>query len=230
MSAHVMDFFNQISAEYDDFIARTIPRYREMFWAMMHYLPADFAPRQILELGCGTGNLTRILYERWPQSQITVVDISGEMLQKTAEKLAHSAQLSMVESSFEDLLFSAGQFDLVISSIAMHHLSDEAKARLIRDLYAWLRPEGFFVLGDQVRGANQRLYEADVAFYEAYALQNGATEEDVSQWREHRETQDHYASLEDLAGWMREAGFLGIDVLWRYCFWAVLQGQKRGAA
>lgn len=38
--------------------------------------------RDIYDLGCGTGNVTRLLHERWPQARVTGVDASPEMLQK----------------------------------------------------------------------------------------------------------------------------------------------------
>jgi tRNA (cmo5U34)-methyltransferase len=225
MSNDIIAFFNQISGKYDDLIARSVPRYREMFWAMLYYLPETFTPRNILELGCGTGNLTRLLHERWPESQISVVDFSPEMLQMTSEKLV-TAHLHPIESDFESLTLPPAQFDLVISSIAVHHILDEAKATLIQNIHTWLTPGGFFVLGDQVHSASERLYEADLQFYEAYAQVNGASFEDVLNWRAHRNTQDHYATLENLTTWMKTAGFEAVDTLWRYCFWAVLQGQK----
>lgn len=226
MSQETSRFFNELSTEYDALINRSVPRYQEMFWAMLYYLPPDFQPVTILELGCGTGNLSRILADRFPQARLTLVDIAEEMLSMTAEKLNLPERLQLVESAFETLDFPAGQFDLVISSIAVHHIQDEAKARLIRQIGAWLRPGGFFVLGDQVRGATERLYQADVSYYEHYAAQSGASEADVAQWRTHRETMDHYATLDNLTTWMRSAGLQHVDVLWRYCFWSVLQGQK----
>lgn len=225
MPTETLTFFNRISQEYDGMITRSVPRYQEMFWAMLYYLPPSFLPAGILELGCGTGNLTRQLHERWPQSPITVVDFSPEMLEITSQKL-NTPLLTPVESAFESLDLPEGQFDLVISSIAVHHLSDPEKARLFHRIYTWLRPGGFFVLGDQVMGANQRLHQADLLHYEAYARSYGATESDIQNWREHRQTQDHYATIADLTTWMNEAGFQCVDIVWRYCFWTVFQGQK----
>lgn len=226
MSQHIAEFFNQLSQEYDVVIERSVPRYREMFWAMLYYLPEDFHPQNILELGCGTGNLTALLAKRWPESKITVVDFSEQMLHITAQKIP-STQLIQMQSSFQTLAFPPNTFDLVISSIAIHHVQDAEKRQLIQNLYTWLKPNGFFVLGDQVRGASQRLYETDVQIYETYAQETGATQDDIQQWREHREEADHYATLDDLKSWLREAGFQEHDVLWRYCFWAVLQAQKQ---
>ena len=82
MTLNVMQFFDQAVSEYDELIQAAIPRYDEIFWAMFYYLPEDFNPTNILELGCGTGNLTRLIAKRWPESQITIVDISKEMLKE----------------------------------------------------------------------------------------------------------------------------------------------------
>ena len=84
---------------------------------MLYYLPSTFQPARILELGCGTGNLTRVLRDRYPTSEITVVDFSPEMLTLTQEKLGPD-NLILMASSFETLHLEAEQYDLVISSIA----------------------------------------------------------------------------------------------------------------
>ncbi|HXI56914.1 MAG TPA: methyltransferase domain-containing protein, partial [Polyangia bacterium] len=44
-------------------------------------------PRFVYDLGCGTGNVTRFLADRWPQAQITGVDNSAEMLAQAARDI-----------------------------------------------------------------------------------------------------------------------------------------------
>jgi trans-aconitate 2-methyltransferase len=43
------------------------------------------APRRVVDLGCGTGNVTRILAQRWPAAEVVGIDASPEMLAAAAE-------------------------------------------------------------------------------------------------------------------------------------------------
>jgi tRNA (cmo5U34)-methyltransferase len=221
----VTDFFNRVCQEYDALIEVAVPRCAEALNMMLYYLPEDFRPQTILELGCGTGNLTRHLASRWSDCEITVVDISAEMLGMTQANIKQ-AKIYSIESSFESLSLPEQTFDLVASSFAIHHLIDPEKERLIHHIYQWLRPNGFFIWADGFNSGNNRLHQANMALYETLAREKGATETQIREWQQHRETLDHYAQLEDVFGWFRSTGFRSTDVLWRYCQNAVLQGQK----
>ena len=77
-------------------------------------------PRTVVDLGCGTGNVTRILRSRWPQSRITGVDGSSQML---AEARRAQTDIGWEQSDL------AGwnppeKFDLVYSNAALHWLDD----------------------------------------------------------------------------------------------------------
>ena len=69
-------FFEDISGEYTAAIDRCVPRYREMLWAILHYLPPAWMPDRILELGCGSGNLSELLCRKFPDASIRLVDPS----------------------------------------------------------------------------------------------------------------------------------------------------------
>jgi trans-aconitate 2-methyltransferase len=77
-------------------------------------------PQTVVDLGCGTGNVTRILQERWPRASITGVDGSPQML---AEARKLQAGLAWEQC---DLAGWTPQVpcDLVFSNAALHWLDD----------------------------------------------------------------------------------------------------------
>jgi ubiquinone/menaquinone biosynthesis C-methylase UbiE len=82
-------------------------------------LPADFWPRRALDAGCGTGNATRCAMEAFPGAAVVGLDLSAGMLGKARGKLAG---LPLVRGDAARLPFSAGAFDLVLSTYVLHHL------------------------------------------------------------------------------------------------------------
>jgi tRNA (cmo5U34)-methyltransferase len=99
-----------------------------------------------LELGVGTGETARRVRERHPGASWTAIDASEAMLGRARETVPH-ADLRL--SRLEDPL-PAGPFDLVVSSLAVHHLDAAGKRDLFRRVHVVLRPGGTFVLGDVV--------------------------------------------------------------------------------
>jgi len=219
------EFFQQVVGIYDDLIKKHVPCYEDLFWAMFYYLPPNFKPGHVLELGCGTGNLTSAIYQSWPQAEITAVDMVPEMLVKTRQKLADKP-LQLVESSFQDLDFPPEKFDIILSSLALHHLPDKDKWPFFQKCYAWLKRDGFFVFADGAAGVSERLTQVHIDLWENLNIRDGFTPEELEQTRQHRNAHDHYASLPDLTTHLGKAGFKHVDVLWRYGIWAVLQAQK----
>ena len=113
----VENFYDSLSHEYTDLIRRCVPRYGELLFNMFCYLPPDFKPERILDLGCGTGNLTEQIRLHFPDAEITAVDISGEILKECETRFSGDRQIRYVQADFRDLPFASKSFDLVMSSI-----------------------------------------------------------------------------------------------------------------
>ena len=77
-------------------------------------------PRTVVDLGCGTGSVTRILRARWPHAGITGVDGSPQML---AEARMAEAGIGWEQTDIA-AWNPAAQFDLVFSNAALHWLDD----------------------------------------------------------------------------------------------------------
>ena len=80
-------------------------------------------PQAILEIGCGTGNYTQILAEKYPQAQILATDISAEMLAITKHKLAAYPNISYQLADGEKIELG-GEFDLITSNAVFQWFTD----------------------------------------------------------------------------------------------------------
>jgi tRNA (cmo5U34)-methyltransferase len=221
------EFFDEISGDYASAIERCVPRYREMLWAMLYYLPAAWAPGRVLELGCGSGNLSAALCEQFPDASIRLVDFSGKLLRQCERRLAGHRDVCCQQDDFRDLRYPDGSFDLVASSIAIHHLADEEKAELFKRVHRWLSSDGVFTYCDQFAGATEDLYAKHLAKWRECATGLGASKEEWDAWMQHQEAHDFHAPLLAQVVWLREAGFAAVDCPWRFLLWTVLQARKR---
>lgn len=112
---------------YLDEIRGEVPRYDELQEAAIEAIP--FAPARVLELGFGTAETTRRLLDRFPETRITGVDSSPEMVFKARELGWEDLRLGRMEDPLPD-----GPWDLVIAVLSIHHLDADAKRNLFRQV------------------------------------------------------------------------------------------------
>jgi trans-aconitate methyltransferase len=124
---------------YLEAIRADVPRFDELQQRTVDAIP--FASGRVLELGIGTGETTRRLLDRYPGAAVTALDSSPEMVFR-ARELGIEVRLARMEDPLPD-----GPWDLVISVLAVHHLTHEGK----RDLFRRVRETSrALVLGDVV--------------------------------------------------------------------------------
>ncbi|RDI45523.1 class I SAM-dependent methyltransferase [Falsibacillus pallidus] len=100
----------------------------------------------ILDIGFGTGVLSKRLYDEG--YSIAGIDFSDEMI-RLAEKKMPNAQLVEwdISKGFPPEL-TERTFDFIVSTYALHHLTDEGKAEFIQELMKRLNPGGKILIGD----------------------------------------------------------------------------------
>jgi trans-aconitate 2-methyltransferase len=96
-------------------------------------------PRTIIDLGCGSGNVTRLLGERWPNAQIVGVDSSPSMLQQARTAMLGDPRYTFVAADLAHWQ-PAAPADLVYSNAALHWLPDHAA--LFARVAAMVTPAG----------------------------------------------------------------------------------------
>ncbi len=221
------EFFDAMGAErYGEAIVRCVPRYREMIAMLLRYVPDDLRPQRILDLGCGSGNLTIELALAYPGAELHGVDLSGELLGECRRRLGDRSNLVFHHEDMTRLDFEPGTFDLVASTIAIHHLVDSDKASLFRKVFEWLRPGGVFTYSDQFAGVSDDVTTKHHNQWHDASRGLGASEAEWDAWKAHEAEADHHAPLPDQMAWLVQAGFTNVDCPWRHLLWTILQGRK----
>jgi ubiquinone/menaquinone biosynthesis C-methylase UbiE len=116
--------------------------------------PADAC----VDLGAGSGFVTTALAPM--VSSVLAVDISAAMVRSLADRAARDG-LQNVSTEVSDLRgfrLPPASVDLVVSSYALHHLTNADKRALVARAARWLRPGGRLVIADMMfgRGRSQR--------------------------------------------------------------------------
>src|SRR3954453_10956837 len=139
-----MGQFDWTPDEYLERIRNRIPRYDELQAEAIAAIP--FPPARVLELGMGTGETTRRLIEAYPDAWVIGLDSSPDMVFRAREEY-DDVQLARMEDPLPD-----GPWDLVISVLAVHHLTDAGKQTLFRRVREQSRS---LVIGDVVKADPQ---------------------------------------------------------------------------
>ena len=103
-------------------------------------------PRAVLDLGTGTGETLARVAHGAEGARLVGIDASADMLEH-ARRLLPQATLRVQDLADE---LPGEPFDVVVSALAVHHLTDEGKRDLFARVAAQLSPGGRFVLGDVI--------------------------------------------------------------------------------
>ena len=104
----------------------------------------------VLDLGCGTGVLTRIISDqlRSGAGGISVgIDAAAKMIQVARKKRGSPACRFEVMAA-EDLSFEDESFDAVVSSLFFHHVPLDLKEKALSEAFRVLRPNGRLIIAD----------------------------------------------------------------------------------
>lgn len=212
--------FGEIASRYDTWVRQALPTYDELFRTAVEVIPFNQDDRiSVADIGSGTGLFSAAVARAFGNATFDLYDASLEMLAVARERFGGEPErFSFVHQNMVDFDETA-RFDVVLSSLAIHHLEDADKRRLIGQVHSALKPHGAFINVDQVKG--------DGPFGQVYwdtwlrkVRQAKAPEEDIQRSVERRQALDRDASLADQLLWLREAGFQA-DCIYKHYFVAV---------
>ena len=150
-------FFNEKIDSYDDVHST----YMETKKALADSLDKDV--KRVLDLGGGTGLELIHLFELFPSAEVTVIDITENMLEKL-KKRSFADHVTTICGDFFEIEFGEN-FDAVISTSALHHFKKEEKLKLYKKIYDCLKENGQFINCDKIALSQEiedgQLYELE---------------------------------------------------------------------
>ncbi|MER7666955.1 methyltransferase domain-containing protein [Kitasatospora sp. NPDC096128] len=222
MTAHVSRLFGADAGQFDRERAGLIPHLHALYEIAVDLAVHNrgTAPR-VLDLGAGTGLFSGELATHLPNASIDLLDASREMLDVAARMLdLYAVKHTLIEGDLTDAL-PDGPYDIVVSALAIHHLSAAEQADLYRRVYAVLRPGGVFVNAEQVAAAVPELDELYAEFWLREVKAAGTPAGTVDKARE-RMAYDRPAPVASHLAWLADAGFRSADCFYKRFRFAVL--------
>ena len=163
-------------------------------------LLSDPRPRRVLDLGCGTGTLTRLLAEADPSLEIVGIDGDEEVLARARRRTAsYGERVRFHRGMADELPIEDRSQDVVIASLLLHHLSPATKLHALEEAHRVLRDGGRLLVADWGRPHDAPMRLAFLTLQLLDGFQN---------------TRDHAAGrLPSLIG---QAGFKAVEVRQRW--------------
>ncbi len=224
-----------------DNIRGAIPLAREQIDVMLRLTEArGEAVTRFADLGCGNGTLSMALLERYPEASATLVDFSEPMIEEARSHLATHADkcrfitADLSEAEWARSVVERAPFDAVVSGYAIHHLADERKRELYREIFDLLKPGGLFLNTEHVKSATPWIESVSDdllidSFYE-HQLKRGSdkTREQVAREFVHRpdKATNILSPVELQCEWLRGCGFEDVDCYFKIFELAIFGGRR----
>lgn len=224
MKSSVKHLFDIVAQDYDMQRKQLIPCFDDFYGMALDLMESSKDTPHILDLGAGTGLLSGMVLQKYPNARLTLMDISEKMLRMARRRFADTDQVQYVVGDYTKHAFTSS-YDMIISSLSIHHLTHAEKKNVFGTVYKMLEPGGLFINADQVQG---RTPETDAYYRERWLdaiHKSGLSDEAISASIERRKV-DINAKLEDQLLWLEEAGFSVADCMYKYLDFVVFYAQK----
>lgn len=185
--------------------------------------------RDVLDLGCGAGNYSLKLLEHLPGCNVTLVDLSANMLDAARQRVSAATAGNVVthQSDLRDMDLGEQQYDIVLAAAVLHHLrTDEQWRDVFAKVHRSLRPGGSFWIVDLVEHSQPAVQAMMWQRYGDYlqCLRDAAYREQVFAYIAQEDTPRPLMEQVDL---LRAVGFTQVDILHKNSCFAAFGGMRQ---
>jgi SAM-dependent methyltransferase len=192
--------------------ADKLPHRTEGEKALLEQIPLD--AKHVMDLGTGDGRLLALVRLHNPSIEGVGLDFSDPMIEQAKKRFANDKQVTIVKHDFSLSLPAKklGCFDVIVSSLSIHHLTHPRKNQLYTEIFNLLNPKGVFCNLEHVSSSTENLHTKFLAA--------------ISWTPESEDPSNKLLDVETQLRWLREIGFIDVDCAWKWLELALLAGFK----
>ena len=190
----------------------------------------------ILDLGCGDGEISKHIIKQSKQCNFTLLDASEEMLSKAKEKLGNNVT-TYTHMSFEDYIeknTEDSKYDIVVSANAIHHLDFIKKSQIFAQIYKELKFGGAFINIDPVHPSSSYCETIQFGLWKYWmneTLEKIEGNEKVGKYDHIPDVYKNNLENKPSGLWeqlraLKDNGFRDVDCFYKYSIFAVYGGFK----
>lgn len=218
----IKEQFGNVSKKYDSQRKYLIPCFEDFYKTSLPLIKSVANAKTLLDIGAGTGLFSHFVYEQNPHLHFTLADISDPMLSVAKTRFGGLENFDYIELDLSTDKIP-GKYDIIISGLAIHHLTNTDKQKLYTNIYEALNEGGLFINADQVTGRTM-LFDSLYKYQWREMVSHSGLEHDALIQAFERTKLDKLAPLETQLKMLEKAGFNEVDCFYKNLSFAVFGG------
>lgn len=216
MTKNIKKQYSKMAESYDITIRQLIPKYDQIMKKMVSFLPCDKNQAiDVLDIGCGTGNMSLLIKRKFFYSNITCLDPTDKMIKCAKQKLKDYPGVKFVKSMVEDFQFN-DKYDAVFVSMVFQNLRNKRqKISIYKKIYKSLKRDGIFLMFGPVLADNHFVEEYYMKHWSKYIRRSFTREKTEGDWLAAYREKDGPDKFLDEIVMLKTAGFTSVDVIYK---------------
>ncbi|BBO73619.1 SAM-dependent methyltransferase [Desulfosarcina widdelii] len=221
----VKELFDAGALKYDGNRRKVIYCFDDFYGTLLDLIPFEPDGRfSFLDLGAGTGLVSALIRQRFPNAEAHLLDVSKKMLEKARARFSEQRAVRFYVRDYAREALP-GRYPLIVSAMSIHHLSDTEKQQLMQRIFDILTPGGCFVHAELALGTTPNTEAFYQKTWRRHLEATDIEKEELDAIYE-RMACDRPATLEHQLAWMKAAGFLDVDCFFKRYNFTVYAGRK----
>jgi tRNA (cmo5U34)-methyltransferase len=166
-----------------------------------------------------------MICEKFPDARITAIDLSLDCINECKKRIK-SPNIEYINCDFRELTLPENHFDLVVSSISIHHINAIEKQLLFKKIFLSQTKGGIFSFCDQCKGETDFIYQKHISAWKEYAFAQGSSDEEWNMWMKHQAEHDYHDTIINHLLWLKNAGYGTVDCTKKHLLWTSFFAEK----